>query len=328
MPTDLRTRSCVLVLAALVALPVGAQPPVPAPSPVTPTPEIQEPPPATLPPEEVPDDPWDAYHAGYYDRALEGFTDLGVERPEDPEVQLNLGSAHYQMRNYPEADRAFSSATLSSDPAVRAQAFYGLGSGAYRQGRLDEAVELFKEVLEIDPDDEDAKYNLEFVRDEIRRRQEEAEKRQKEQQQEEQNQDQQEQKQEEQQGGEQEQQGNEQGENAPDSDRDGIPDTTEREGENPTDPANPDTDGDGLMDGQEDQNRNGRLDEGETDPNQADSDGDGVPDGAQAQPQEPGELPEGLTPEEAERYLQALGEDRPPLRPHPAGREAKRDKDW
>ncbi len=34
-----------------------------------------------------------------------------------------------------------------------------------------------------------------------------------------------------------------------------------------TNPANPDTDGDGLLDGQEDQNRNGRVDPGETDPN-------------------------------------------------------------
>ena len=33
-----------------------------------------------------------------------------------------------------------------------------------------------------------------------------------------------------------------------------------------TDPLNPDTDGDGLSDGQEDKNRNGRVDQGETDP--------------------------------------------------------------
>ena len=45
-----------------------------------------------------------------------------------------------------------------------------------------------------------------------------------------------------------------------------------------TDPLNPDTDGDGLLDGEEDENKNGRVDEGETDPNDSDTDDDGLSD--------------------------------------------------
>ena len=129
-----------------------------------------------------PDSPYEAYDAGLFDEALQGFVDLQVERPEDPEVALNVGSTQYQMRNFPEADRTFSKAAMAQDPSVRGQALYNLGNSAYRQGRLQEAVELYKAALEIDPDDEDAKFNLEFVRDEIRRRHEEAQKRQQEQQ--------------------------------------------------------------------------------------------------------------------------------------------------
>jgi Ca-activated chloride channel family protein len=40
----------------------------------------------------------------------------------------------------------------------------------YRQGKLAEAVEYYKKALDLDPDDEDAKHNLEFVREEIKRR--------------------------------------------------------------------------------------------------------------------------------------------------------------
>ncbi len=45
-----------------------------------------------------------------------------------------------------------------------------------------------------------------------------------------------------------------------------------------TDPNNPDSDGDGLIDGKEDVNSNGRVDERETDPTAVDTDRDGIPD--------------------------------------------------
>ena len=290
--------------------------------------------------------PYEAYAAGRYDEALQGFVDLQVERPDDPEVALNVGSAHYQMRNYPEADRTFTRAVMSQDPVVRQQAIYNLGNSAYRQGRLQEAVELYKAALEIDPDDEDSKFNLEFVRDEIRRRHEEARKRQQEQQQ---NQEQGQGQQQEEETGEgdpsdqpQDEPGQQQGtegdeESQPqgtlqDRDQDGLSDELEVTAENPTSPDDADSDDDGLPDGAEDLNRNGRLDEGETDPNRADTDGDGVPDSQEVQGGDSGaaepEALEGLTPEEAERYLQALQEGRP-TRQHPGrGRRAKGDKDW
>ncbi|MCP4661063.1 MAG: tetratricopeptide repeat protein [bacterium] len=276
------------------------------------------------------DDPYAAYASGNWEQALEGFVDQQVEHPENSEVALNLGSVHYEMKDYEEAERHFASAVLSGDPGVRNQALFNLGNSAYRQGKLQEAVELYMAALEADPDDEDAKFNLEFVRDEIRRRHEEAQKRQQEQQQEGDQQQQQQQ-----QGDDQQQQ--QQQQQPQDRDGDGLPDELERTAQNPTDPENPDSDNDGLADGQEDQNRSGQVDEGETDPNNPDSDGDGVSDGEEAEQQEqqgsqgeePPEDEEGLTPEEAERYLQALEEGRPDQRRAPKGtRRARPEKDW
>ena len=290
-------------------------------------------------------DPYRAYEQNLYDQALEGFTDLQVEYPEDPELALNLGSAHYQMSNYPEADRSFARAALASDQKLRQEALYNLGNSAYRQGRLQEAVELYKTALELDSEDEDAKFNLEFVRDEIRRRHEEAQKRQEQQQNQQQgqqneddrqSQDSQEGEQQDSQKPQQDQQ--QSGEEQPtpggqDSDQDGLPDEVERLGTNPTDPENPDTDQDGIPDGAEDVNRNGGLDPGETDPNNPDSDGDGVPDSRDESPAGAGtEAPspqlEGLTPEEAERYLQALQEGRPTRQLPPGTRTTRNEKDW
>jgi len=323
----------VLVTAGVLTAPaLWAQPQSsPAPSPGSPE---------TVSPRRV-KDPYEAYAQELYDQAMAGFTDLQVEYPEDPEVALNLGSTHYQMGNFPEAERAFARAALASDEALRHEALYNLGNSAYRQGRLQEAADLFKAALELDPEDEDAKFNLEFVRDEIRRRHEEAQQRQNQQDPDQQGEE--DQQQQEQDGGDEKQQDQgKEGQQDPteqpsqsgqDSDQDGLPDQTEESGANPTDPQNPDTDGDGLPDGAEDLNRSGGQDEGETDPNNPDSDGDGVPDGQEAgaagaggqgQPQELA----GLTPEEAERYLQALEEGRPTRQLPPGVQASRSEKDW
>ncbi len=310
------------------------------------------------------DDPAAAYSAGRYDQALQGFVDAQVEHPEDPAVLMNLGSAHYKMRDFDQAQTAFAAATLAADPELAAQAFYNLGNVAFRQGQLEEAVARYQRALELNPDDTDAKFNLEFTRDEIRRRLEEAKKRQEEQQQQgsEQGEQGEQQQGDQQPGANDSPSGGEPQSQASDQDQDGLPDQTERNGANPTDPANPDTDGDGLADGQEDANRNGQVDEGETDPNKADSDGDGLADGQDPQPaegsaqggdpsqddpngeeqsseeqpagQEGAELegqpqPGEMTPEEAARYLAALDEGRPDAkRRGKKGRPTRPAKDW
>jgi cysteine-rich repeat protein len=94
------------------------------------------------------------------------------------------------------------------------------------------------------------------------------------------------------------------GESSPlsvDTDGDGLPDGLESGLEAPegvsapatftpdadpatrTDPNVADSDADGLVDGEEDTNANGQVDDGETDPNVADMDGDGLLDGAEVE---------------------------------------------
>jgi Ca-activated chloride channel family protein len=274
--------------------------------------------------------PYAAYQAGEYDRALEGFVEQRVARPEDPQLQLNVGSAYYQLRDYQSAEQEYRRATEAKTERVRADALYNLGNTSFRQGRLEEAVGLYQDALALAPDDQDAKYNLEFVQREIDRRRQQSQERQQQPQQDQQQQ----QQQQDQQQRQQEQQDGE----GQDSDRDGLPDESETQAENPTDPQNPDTDGDGQLDGEEDRNRNGRVDPGETDPNQPDAqpgggesqqpdEGEGEPQ-RQGTPQGPGS-DESMTPEEAARYLQGLDEKRPkdPKRAR-AARRAPGGKPW
>jgi len=122
-------------------------------------------------------DPYDSYKAGDYEKALQGLVDLQIEHPEDPVLALHIGSVHYKMRNYKDAEKAFSQAAMNGNRQTREKAFYNLGNTAFRQGKLEQAVEWYKKSLELDPNDKDAKFNLEFVRDKIRRMAEQAKKR-------------------------------------------------------------------------------------------------------------------------------------------------------
>ena len=250
---------------------------------------------------------YEAYQAGDWEEALRRFTELESKRPNDYEVKLNLGSTLYRSQSYQEAIHRYNEASVSGDPELQAEALYNLGNVAYRQQDLLHAEQLYKSALEINSDDQDAKFNLEFVRREMENRQQEQDP--------------------------QAEQQEESSETEPDdsneskdSDEDGLPDATEREGQNPTDPENPDSDGDGLLDGEEDANANGRVDPGETDPNLVDSDGDGRSDSEEDR-QTSAAAPERMTEEEAQRYLQALDDGKPPVE-HRATERRSQSKDW
>jgi len=248
--------------------------------------------------------PYAAWDAGAYDQALRGFADHQTERPDDPELSLNVGAAHYKLNDFEAADSQFYRAAAIADDELRAQALYNLGNSAYRQDKLEDAVDFYVASLEANPDDLDAKFNLEFVREEMRQRQQ-------------QNQDGQDQQQNEQQDQEQEQ------------DDQGAQQQSEGDHGQEEQPSGQEQDpGDQGQD---------RQPQGGEDPR--DSDGDGSPDAEDPEPQSdeprsgsqgrPREPRPGMTPEEAERYLQALEEGRPdPTRRGQRGRRSRLAKDW
>ena len=291
-------------------------------------------------------DPVEAYLAGAFETALGGFQELQVDRPEDAELDLNVGSSHYQLGDYESAGHSYARAARAQSKEVRSEALYNLGNTAYRASRLNEALDYYAAALDIDPEDEDARHNLEFVRREIERRKEQQQQQQQQNSQDSQDNQDQSQDQQEQNGDGSEQQENKSSDNespqdepdqqgTPDSqrdsggsdeDQDGLTDEQERNAENPTDPSNPDTDGDGRMDGEEDANGNGRVDPNETDPN--------VPEQHEGERQAQNEAsaeptPARMTPEEAQRFLQALQEKRPKGEQRKSkAASLKQEKDW
>ena len=134
------------------------------------------------------------YQAGKFDEALKTYVDGQIEHADDPNLKYNIASSHYKTKNYEEAVKGYLDvAATAKDVKLQEKSLYGSGNALFRQGKLEEAIEYYKKALELDPNDHDAKHNLEFTREELKRRINEAKETEKKQQQQNQEQKQQEQ---------------------------------------------------------------------------------------------------------------------------------------
>ncbi len=165
------------------------------------------------------------YAEGKYDEANDHYRDAEIDNPESAIVKFNIGDVLYQKRNYEEALKTYQDAIQKSDDIkLQAQGYYNIGNTLYRLNKWPESILAYQQALKLDPNDDDAKYNLEYVRAKLKENaQKQPQEQQNQQQQQQQNQqqdsqqnqddqNQQDQQQQEPQAGEQQQQEQSQGE--------------------------------------------------------------------------------------------------------------------
>lgn len=76
-------------------------------------------------------------------------------------AKFNSGNAKQQLKNYEEAAKSYeAAATTTNDPILKSQAFYNLGLSFIRQKKLNEAIDAFKKSLRLNPEDNEARQNL------------------------------------------------------------------------------------------------------------------------------------------------------------------------
>ena len=140
-----------------------------------------------------------AYAEEKFDEANDKYRDAQVDNPESPIIHFNIGDALYQKNNYEEALKSYQSAVQkTNDPKLQAQGYYNLGNTLFRMDKWQESIAAYQQALKLNPNDEDAKFNLEYVRRKIK---ENAQKQPQDQQQQQQNQQQQQEQQQNQQDG-------------------------------------------------------------------------------------------------------------------------------
>lgn len=108
------------------------------------------------------------FHEQKYDRAINKYQDALLEDPTSPLIQFNMGDVLYKKKSYEKALKAYQKALDSRDPMLQSKAYYNIGNTLYRAGKLPESIIAYQQALKLNPDDQDAKYNLEFVRNKLK----------------------------------------------------------------------------------------------------------------------------------------------------------------
>jgi len=112
------------------------------------------------------DTPDDLYREGRYEAAAAAYAAGDMDHPKDIRYRYNRGCAAFQEGRFDEAAAAFSSVMRrveENENNVRFRASYNLGNTAFKQQNYTAAVDYYTQALAEDPDNEDARFNLELA---------------------------------------------------------------------------------------------------------------------------------------------------------------------
>src|SRR5207302_2380872 len=85
------------------------------------------------------------------------------KRPTAPEISINLGNALAALGEHDRALVEYGRGIDAATGKIRAIAFYDRGTSLFRLGRILDARAAYVEALRLDPNDRDAKFNVEVI---------------------------------------------------------------------------------------------------------------------------------------------------------------------
>lgn len=118
------------------------------------------------------------YKAGQYDEALKEYDKLIESKSDDPRLRYDAGAAAYRAKQLDEAAKHFDEALSTPDLKLQQQAYYNRGNTYYYLGERNpdpskrsevwqKSLQDFESSLKLNPQDQDAKFNYQFVKKKI-----------------------------------------------------------------------------------------------------------------------------------------------------------------
>ncbi len=118
------------------------------------------------------------YRDGKYEQAQKEYEELLQKKGDDPRLHFNAGAAAYQNKDYSEAAKQFNEVLNSPDLKLQELAYYNRGNTMYHMGEQtmdpekrseawNKSIEDFESSLKLNPQDTDAKFNQQFVKQQL-----------------------------------------------------------------------------------------------------------------------------------------------------------------
>ena len=105
----------------------------------------------------------EAYQGGDYAAALDAYHLAQERSPDSGEPFYNSGNVIYRMGEYGDSLQSYDESIRHASGELRSRGFFNRGNASFQQQQYAQAVQAYKEVLRMNPDDLDAKHNLELA---------------------------------------------------------------------------------------------------------------------------------------------------------------------
>ncbi len=114
----------------------------------------------------------EAYNKTQYEKAVEAYKKVIDKSPANTTAQYNMGNALYKNNKTEDALAAYNNAAAgAANNADKAKALYNKGVVLQNNKKLPECIEAYKNALKLNPQDDDARQNLQKALQQLKQQQ-------------------------------------------------------------------------------------------------------------------------------------------------------------
>ncbi len=103
------------------------------------------------------------YRNNNFAEARSYYEHIIAEDSENDYAWFGLGVSALEQGDMETSAMAFSKVASDPESALQSDAIYNLGHVAFNNQKIQESMALFREAISLNPQDQDAKYNFEFL---------------------------------------------------------------------------------------------------------------------------------------------------------------------
>lgn len=103
------------------------------------------------------------YLKGKYKEAAKEYLDAQKQDPGSSVIHYNLGNLYYKQNNYNKAVEEYNQSLYNAGKNQKEKTLYNLGNTYFKMNDFKQAIDHYKKALQINPYDQDAKYNIEIA---------------------------------------------------------------------------------------------------------------------------------------------------------------------